>query len=191
MSNQMQISVINVDIGNATTKTGKDYKFLDLTYKNLSFQGKVESKKIMPFGSKEVMATLETAVKGDVFTLLREKDKDGYWQWISIMPGDIQLETAPPSSGSAVPAARTTSTASVSPKSTYETAEERAKKQVYIIRQSSISAAVALLKNDKKVASVEEVVHTAKLFEAYVFGVNLDADVPTQKLPEYDEDIPM
>ena len=191
MSNQMQISVINVDIGNATTKTGKDYKFLDLTYKNLSFQGKVESKKIMPFGSKEVMATLETAQKGDVFTLMREKDKDGYWQWISIVQGDVQLETAPASSGSAAPAARTTSTASVSPKSTYETAEERAKKQVYIIRQSSISAAVALLKNDKKVASVEEVVHTAKLFEAYVFGVNLDADVPTQKLPEYDEDIPM
>jgi hypothetical protein len=40
--------------------------------------------------------------------------------------------------------------ATPSPKSTYETPEERAKKQVYIVKQSSLSNAIALLNADGK-----------------------------------------
>jgi len=189
MADQMQINIINVDVGNATTKTGKDYQFLDVTYKNMSFQGKVESKKIMPFGSKEVMATLSKATKGQAYTLLREKDKDGYWQWISITEGDVQLDTTTSTSNASGNPAKS-SGATVAPKSTYETAEERAKRQVYIIRQSSITAAINTIKNDKKALTPLEVIDVARVYEAYVFGINLEAD-SVVKVPEYDEDIPM
>ena len=59
-----------------------------------------------------------------------------------------------------------------SPKSTYETSEERAKKQIYIVRQSSISSAIALYPKAKN----EQILETAKLFEDYVFGNNLEIE---------------
>jgi hypothetical protein len=56
--------------------------------------------------------------------------------------------------------------------SNYETPAERAKRQVYIVRQSSINAAIALYvaQNPKGAAvSVEEILKVAGTFEAYVF----------------------
>ena len=78
------IQIVSVDIGQGMTKTKKPYKFLDVVYKNKSFQDKIENKKIMPFGSKEVMDTLETASKGDVFYVVREKNEGGFWDWTNI-----------------------------------------------------------------------------------------------------------
>ncbi len=185
----MKIKVIAVEVGNAKTKTQKDYKFLEVTYKNLSFDNKTETKKIMPFGSKEVFKELEGAAAGDVFTLLREKDNDGYWQWVGIQAGDVEIETTDaPAPAGAAPKAAPAPTA----KSTFETAEERAKKQVYIVRQSSISAAIDTLKTDKKAPTVDEVLAVAKQYEAYVFGQ--DVTPPTKiNVPEFDpnEDIPL
>lgn len=193
MAQQMKIKVVAVEVGNGKTKTNKDYKFLEVTYKNLSFDGKVESKKIMPFGSKEVFKELENAQSGDVFTLLREKDNDGYWQWVGISAGDVEIEqsasaappaaTAAPKAGGAAPA-----------KSTFETPEERAKKQIYIVRQSSLATAVDLLKTDKKVPSVDEVIAVAQQFSDYVFGADKKVAVDNPvKAPDLDpdEDIPM
>ena len=190
MANQMQIKVANVEVGSGTTKAGKPYEFLDLMYKNLSFDNKAESKKIMPFGAKEVFATLKNAQPGDVFTVLREKDDAGYWQWVGISEGDAPIQQETTNKGQTTAPAKTTAQPA---KSTFETPEERAKKQVYIIRQSSLSTAVDLLKTDKKVPAVDEVIQVAKLFEDYVFGRNLDADpVQGNKLPELpaDDDIP-
>jgi len=184
MAEQMKIKVVAVEKGTANTKAGKPYDFLEVTYKNQSFGDKVENKKVMPFGSKEVFATLQNSKSGDVFTLQREKDNAGYWQWIGIASGDVQIEQ--PSSGGNVPASKA---ATPAPKSTFETPEERAKKQVYIVRQSSISAAIDTLKTDKKNPTKEEVVEVASFYETYVFG--LDAIKAVEKLPEIDdEDIP-
>ena len=180
MANEMKIKIVSVDVGNATTKTGKDYKFLEVFFKNLTFEGKAESKKVMPFGSKEVFSTLEAAQPGTVFTLLREKDKDGYWQWIGIAEGDVKIE----STGNA-PVGQPVKTNTPAPKSTFETPEERAKKQVYIVRQSCISAAINTLKTDKKAPTVAEVVAVAKEYEAYVFDLFVGK---AEKLPELSED---
>jgi len=181
----MKIKVVAVEKGTGTSKAGKPYDFLELTYKNLTFD-KVESKKVMPFGAKEVYATLQNSSSGDMFTIQREKDANGYWQWIGIAQGDVQIEQHAPqaASGAAKPATTT-------PKSTFETPEERAKKQVYIVRQSSISSAIDTLKTDKKNPTKEEVVQVASFYESYVFGI--DAEPAVTKLTEYDpdEDIPM
>ena len=190
MAQQMKIKVVAVEIGNAKTKNGKDYQFLEVTYKNLSFEGKTESKKIMPFGSKEVFNELKVAGNGDVFTLLREKDNDGYWQWVGISAGDVEIETTQAQATTAPKAGGATA---VPAKSTFETAEERAKKQVYIVRQSSISSAIDLLKTEKKVPTVGEVIEVAQQFEAYVFGndeVAVANPVKVNKFVE-DNDIPL
>lgn len=185
----MKIKVIAVEVGNAKTKNGKDYQFLEVTYKNLSFDNKTESKKLMPFGAKEVFTALKNAETGDVFTLLREKDNDGYWQWVGISAGDVEIEQAGTAT-SAPAAAKPTGT--VAAKSTFETPEERAKKQVYIVRQSSISAAIETLKTDKKAPSKEEVLELATAYVDYVFGNGAQVAVasPVKAEPIDEEDIP-
>ena len=167
--NQMIIKIIDVEVGKGTTKANKPYEFLEVAYKNMTFQEKAETKKVMPFGSKEVFAALKDAVKGNVFTVLREKDDAGYWQWVGIQEGEVQMETT----SKAEPAK---ASSGVATKSTFETPDERAKKQVYIIKQSSIGHAIEILKTDKKNPTIEEVLHTAQLLVDWVMGINLDAD---------------
>ena len=189
MSN-MQIKIVAVELNTAKTKTGKDYQVVEVTYKNLSFDGKVESKKHNQYGDKTVFNALKDANPGDVFTIERKKDDAGYWQWVGIGNGSDSANNAPTPSA----VNKGSNTANPAPKSNWETPEERAKKQVYIVRQSSISAAIETLKTDKKNPSVDEVLHVAKIYEDYVFGVNLDADLPkAEKLPTFDEDedVPM
>lgn len=184
MSN-MKIKIIAVELNTAKTKTGKDYKVIECTFKNLSFGDKTETKKHNEYGDKTVFNTLKDAQPGDIITIQRKKDDAGYWQWIGVGEGE-DAPTPTKSGGS------TASAGNAAPKSNWETAEERAKRQIYIIRQSSLATAVEMLKTDKKSPSVAEVLDVAKVFEQYVFGVNLDAD-PVEKLPEFDEDedIPM
>ncbi len=187
----MKIKVMYVEEGKAKTKTGKDYVFIDVSYKNLSFQDKPENKKINQFSAKEVFATLRAAQPGDVFTLVREKDDAGFWQWISIAAGDVEIEQAKPQ-GAAPAATKGTGPVGVAAKSTFETPEERAIKQVYIVRQSSISAAIETLKTDKKAPTVDEVLAVAKQYEAYVFAKEeVKVDNPVNLDFDPDEDIPL
>lgn len=181
--NQMIIKIIDVEVNSAMTKTNKPYEFLEVAYKNMSFQEKAETKKVMPFGSKEVLDVLKKATKGEVYTILREKDDAGYWQWIGISSGEVQMETTQQAAAPAKAVAAGTPT-----KSTFETPDERAKKQVYIIRQSSLGHAIDTLKTDKKNPTPEEVIPIAQLYVDWVLGNNLDAD-PTG--PDLMEDVPM
>ncbi len=87
MSN-MQIKIVAVELNTAKTKTGKDYQVVEVTYKNLSFDSKVESKKHNQYGDKTVFNALKDANPGDVFTIERKKDDAGYWQWVGIGTGD-------------------------------------------------------------------------------------------------------
>lgn len=182
----MKIKFISVESSDKKTKTGKDYVEIEVTYKNIDFQEKVESKKLNPFGNKDVYNTLKSAKQGDFFEVERSKNDAGFWDWIGI--GSV-------SGGNSAPEPITKATGGAgytSPKSTYETPEERAKKQVYIVRQSSISAAIDTLKTDKKNPTVAEVITVAKQYEDYVFGLDTGitplADLPTL---DTDEDIPV
>lgn len=181
----MKIKFISVESSDKKTKTGKDYVEIEVTYKNIDFQEKVESKKLNPFGNKDVYNTLKSAKQGDFFEIERSKNDAGFWDWIGISSVS-GVNSAPESTGKGAGA-----TSYTSPKSTYETPEERAKKQVYIVRQSSISAAIDTLKTDKKAPTKEEVVDLAKYYEAYVFGVD-QQPVPLADLPTLntDDDIP-
>lgn len=181
MSN-LQIKVVALEIVTVPTAKGS-YQTIDLTYRNVTFENKVETKKIMSFNHKDVFNTLKSAQAGDVYTVSRAKNDKGYWDWTSIAAGDAAPTAATGSSGV------TTTPA----KSTFETADERAKKQVYIVRQSSITAAIAVLKTDKKNPTVDEVINVAREFEAYVFetGKVVPAAVKAIPVPVEDDDVPM
>ena len=153
---QIQIQFIDVSVEDK----GK-YKMAEITFKDLA-KGQTSSKKLMSFSNPVVYKTLVDAKKGEVYTIEMQKNDKGFWDWTAASTA-TGVNTA--SGGS--PEATTKASGSsgfASPKSTYETPEERAKKQVYIVRQSSISAAIDTLKTDKKNPSKEEVVSVAKFY---------------------------
>lgn len=166
------IEVKSVDIVKATTKTGKPYEFIDLMYKNKSFQDKVEGKKVMPFGNKEVFETLKNSEKGDIFYLGRTKNADGFWDWdkISQIPNESKEVGHQETSAKSAPAA--------SKSQPWETPEDRAKKQLYIIRQSSLTNAVNTLVGN---VNPEDVKFTAQNYIDFVLGLEdnllLDDDI--------------
>lgn len=163
----MQITVLSVEV---STPPGKKYQVAEVAYKD--HEGKVSGKKIMSFVNKDVFNQVSKAKGGDVFDVTLAKDDAGYWQWTSItaLTGITTNTNAPK--------------ANASPKSTYETPEERAQKQVYIVRQSSLTNAIALANaTGDKLATPESIIAVAKQFEAYVFDVEFD-DGSIETMPE-------
>ncbi len=109
--------------------------------------------------------------KGDSVNVNMTKDDAGYWQWVSIGEAG-SAPASPPQAYSGKPQAAGTRVTG----SNYETPEERAKKQVYIVRQSSISSAIELLKSNGNDVKVDNVLSVAKQLEDYVFGNTTGVD---------------
>jgi hypothetical protein len=140
----MNITLLSVDIKTQPTKNGKSYQVADVAYKNNTFQGKVEGKKVMSFGATtEAFKTLAVASPGESYTVEVVKNAAGYNDWVSMVKGEANAAPA---------AAATTKTPTAAPKSNYETSEERALRQVYIIRQSSLTNAISTLSVGSKTA---------------------------------------
>lgn len=172
---QIQIQFISVDVEDK----GK-YKMAEVAYKDIA-KGQVSSKKLMSFNNPAVYKTIVDAKKGETYSIEMQKNEKGYWDWTaaSLAGASNAPETSTKSAGS---------TGFTSPKSTYETPEERAQKQVYIVRQSSLSTAVEYLAGTGaiKKASAQDVIFCAKEFEGYVFGQ--ETSTPTlAELPVVDD----
>ena len=169
----MLINIIDVGAPNThAAKNGRSYQSIEVTYKD--DQGQVKNKKLMSFSNPSVFNHIKDLTKGDQINLRTEKDAAGYWQWIGI-EGDktvaTETKTTPQTGG------RVTG-------SNYETKEERAARQVLIVRQSSLSSAVELLGPGK---SIEEVLAVAKQFEDYVFAKSTGIDA----INEMEDDFPL
>jgi hypothetical protein len=170
----MLINIVDVGAPNThAAKNGRSYQSIEVTYKN--DQGQVANKKLMSFSNPSVFNHIKGLAKGDSLNVQTEKDANGYWQWTGI-GGDNAVATetkqATPATGGRVTG------------SNYETKEERAARQVYIIRQSSLSTAVELLGQGKSVA---DVIATAKEFEAYVFSKESGIDA----INSLEDDLPL
>lgn len=190
---QFQISVLNVEKLSKTTKTGNSYFQIEVSYKELG-TGKVSSKKIMPFGSTaDAHKKLIDAKQGEVFTVTAEKGEPNaegksFWEWQGVVqaaPGSAAPAASAPTSNSAsAPAARSGGS--------WETPEERAAKQVLIVKQSSLSAAVAMLttgaKSPPDVAKVKEL---AQELTDFVFGKEEKKNLFDMPNDNVDDDIPM
>jgi hypothetical protein len=162
----INIQVIDVSIVEKASATGNTYNAMNVAYTNLD-SGKVESKSLFAFSApKDVWSTLETAGKGTIFSVDREKDKKQgkYWEWVG-----IHRQDAPPP--------RKEGTTPTRP--AYETPEERAGRQVSIVRQSCLKSAVELMREHTSDPSI--VINISKQFEAYVNGTSV-ADI-TDDIP--------
>ena len=172
----MLINIVDVGAPNThAAKNGRSYQSIEVTYKN--DQGQVANKKLMSFSNPTVFNHIKGLTKGDQINVQTTKDANGYWQWTGI-GGDNEVAQQPATKSSQP--TRVTG-------SNYETKEERAARQVYIIRQSSISSAVELLGQGK---SVDEVLAVAKKFEEYVFAKEVN---PTKEVnfDDMEDDIPV
>lgn len=171
----MDIQILSVNLEDK----GK-YQMLDVAFKS---EGQTKGKKLMSFGAgAEVFKVLKSAPSGSSWSVSSQKNDKGFWDWVSITQGGSSSASSTPSysGGSTV--------ASPAPKSNYETAEERANRQVLIVRQSSVSNAVEFFKlNTKKVPSIEEVIQVARQIEDYVFGKK---SVAAGEIPELTDDLP-
>lgn len=169
----MQISVIATSVATKMNKSNKPYQELEVTLKNLTFN-KVESKKLFSFGAQEgAFKALSGAKQGDVFEVTVVKNPAGFNDWTSCVqaaPGSVSEQTSAASSMHTTPAGSiNTGGKSVQVKSTYETSEERAIKQRYIIKQSSLSGAINLLTvGAKSPPTIASVLALADSLVAYV-----------------------
>lgn len=157
-----RITVLKSEVVKATGKNGKPYQVAELGYK--TEEGKVKGMRIMPFGDqKAIFDVAAQAEKGDVLEAQFHQNEKGYWEFQSLeVTGEKSTTSeAVGTTGSSKPAAKG---------GNWETSEERAARQVLIVRQSSISSAVALVEATKLKASTEDVIKIAKEFEAYVLG---------------------
>ena len=144
----MEIKILKIERIHGEDKFKNPTTTLDLTYESGGVEGK---QRIVPFANPSVFKTLDGASINESFDVAVSKNAKGYDVWSSI--GAVGTIKATP--GTKVLG------------SNYETADERALKQRYIVRQSSIANAIALFGDSTK---VETILNVAKQFEEYVFS---------------------
>lgn len=138
------------------TTAEKGYPIVELAYK--TEDGKTKGMKIFGFGQQKANADVAGSSKpGDVLEATFQQNQKGFWEFKTL---------------SATGASETVAVSADKPtaKGNWETSDERAARQVLIVRQSSLSTAVSFAEVSKTKPSVEEVIEIAKKFEAYVMG---------------------
>jgi hypothetical protein len=142
-------------------------------------RGETKEKKVMSFSNPAVYATVSKAQSGQVYDV-GYTPGDQYYNWAT-----ISLMEAP----GAAPKASTGGTAAPAGGkvaiSTYETAEERKIKQMYIIKQSSITNAIARAAQHTDPTAID-VLQLAQMYVDFVYGTN---ETLAQGLDEMDNDI--
>lgn len=143
---------------NYVKKGNGGYNVAEVTYTS---NGKNSNKKIFSFANPSVFDAVKSAVSGSNYEVEVKKNGE-YWDWVAVKPaGDVPVAAkAAPTGGKVVG-------------STYETADERKVKQLYIIKQSSIANAIELLSVGQKTPpAVADVLNTAQQFVDFVYGNN-------------------
>jgi hypothetical protein len=192
---QIQISILEVKKVSKTTAKGKPYFQLEVAYKELSDGGKVGAQKLNPFfKTADAHKALSDAQFGEIFNITKEKGEPNaegksFWEWqgaVRAAPGAAPM-TAPVTTGGATSAP---AAGGASRSGNYESAEERATRQVLIVKQSSLSAAVATLAPGAKGAlDPAKVKQLAQEYTDFVFGKQAEPNV--LDLPnDLDSDIP-
>lgn len=181
---QTQGVVISVNLNTKVKKqSGGTYDAWELVYKSTegeikNFQKPVQGLKFVK-GLKEA---LESLAQGDEFTATLEKNAGGFWDVKSIVKGLVVEAAAPQAS----PARQAQTTNNYQGRD-YESKEERTAKQEYIIRQSSVSSAIAMLSVGAKSApKVDEVLAVAGEIVAFVYGKSAAPEVTDME----DDDVP-
>lgn len=178
----MIITIVNV----SAPESKGTWQSLEVIYKDE--MGRTNNRNIVSFGkTAKTFKDIQQYGNGDIIEVTTEQTtgKDGkpYNNWIAVgEPGTVPQSAAP-----AAPKSNPVPTAA--PKAggggNWETPEERAKRQVFIIRQSSLSTAVGTFAiGGKPTPSAKDVINLAKQYEAYVFGLD-----ETPSFDDFEDDI--
>ncbi len=152
-----QIEIIKSDIVDKQGPKGP-YKAVETVYK---VDGKVKTINVFQF-NKAVYPILSAAQAGDLFDVQFVQNDKGYWEINTIIKADKPTSDT---SGSKV-----VSNSVSGGRSNWETSEERAARQVYIVRQSSVSSAIAYVEAmGNKKATMQDILNSAREIEAFVF----------------------
>ena len=177
----MLVKVVSVSREDVPNKNGKGtYGKLTVAYRDE--KGKLSEKTILSFTNPAVFKAFERAEAGAEINVKSEKVGD-YWNWTAILTG----EEAPQGAGT-VP---TSPSATRVTGSNYETKEERALKQRYIVKQSSLSAAVSILTVGAKTPpEVDAVIALADKFVDYVFNDDTKQLTLNTGIEDITDDVP-
>ena len=183
----MQVNVVDVSSLNThSAKNGRQYQSIEIMYKNDA--GQAQNKKLMSFANPAVFKAAQTLQKGDVVHVSTEKDANGYWQWTAV-GNDAADVTDKRDDGTSQGSTQAASSAPTRVSgSNYETKDERAARQVMIVRQSSLSNAVSTLAIEGSKATANDVISLAKLYEGFVLVQ--DVAVEPASIAELESDIP-
>ena len=168
----MIVTIQQVDIERVNTGK-KPYEKAVVKY---SYQGNSRSQTMMSFSNPAVFKTIKEMQPGENYDVTVTKNDAGYNTWAAVKPADVGA----PAPGK--PASVTV------PKSNYETPEERKLRQLYIIRQSSISSALEYMSQTRKDGDfgVNDVTEIAQHFVDFVYSPNETSDLfdEANDLPE-------
>jgi hypothetical protein len=178
------ITILDVKISTNPAKKpgGKPYQIAEVAFKNNSFNGTVQGKKVTSY-SKAYQQVAEAQI-GQTYDVTEEKNGE-FVEWVSLSPAGVVAAGAAP----AASVSESVQRGSTPTRSTYETPEERAIKQVYIVKQSSLSNAVATLAVGAKAVKPSDVLKLAQEYTDFVFG-KPGANTATgfDDLPDFPED---
>lgn len=167
----MQIKIINVDV-ESVVNGNKNYELAEVLY---DFQGNKRTQKVVSFANPSVFKTVKNAQKGEFYEVTVTKNGQGYNQWTAISASDGSAPAGNERASGTAPASSAGSNTAVR---TYETAEERERRQRLIVRQSSLTAALATLTPGAKAALDPAAVQ--KLAEQYTDWVFEKVDLFNQ-----------
>jgi len=153
---------VNVNIQEVTVSTvqngKKSYQVAEVVYTN--DRGENKTKKIMSFSNPAVFAIVSKNPRG---SFVAESDGAPYYNWTSLTPANS--ERAAPAAAKSTPV-----------KSTYETPEERARRQVLIVRQSSLTNALKYFelrkKGDDDIVNLDQVFAVAQDMVDWVMDID-------------------
>ena len=130
-----------------------------------TYNGQQREQNILSFANPAIFGILKDAAPGTAFDVDITKNDKGYNEWAKLVPASEEANApAPAKTG-------------VATRTTYETPEERAKRQILIVRQSSISSAIAMLSPGSKSAlDTGSVLKTAQELSDWVFENSYDTE---------------
>lgn len=171
----MIIKLLNKNVVNKSSKQGKPYKAVEVSYVS---DGRTSNFTL--FRDDPMAERILGAVDGSFYDVGVVKDGK-YYKWTSWKESEAPVETQ-------ATAGASKESYKAPANSTYSTKEEREDTQRKIVRQFAINAAISLLKNDKKIPDNKEILEQAERFVDFVFEkTNKDVSV---SLKDLQDDIP-
>ena len=166
----------------ATNQAGKPYKAWRLIYTDSAGEVKNLQKPVTGLKFNRALAgQLASVSAGDFVTIVQEKNDAGFLDVKSVTKGD-EAPAAALSSNDKQPSRPAAASGG---SRDFETSKERADRQVYIVRQSSLERAVELY--PKK--SPQELVEVAEFFKEYIFN-GLAKPTAATSDDDFQDDIP-